>query len=223
MCSPLESSPPGDQGEFAPAAASDLVRRGVDIAAALLGLLLLWPVMLAIAILIRLGTPGHAVFRQTRVGKGQRPFTFLKFRTLYADARERFPEMYAYRFTEEDLEKQTFKVREDPRVTPQGRWLRKTSLDELPNLWNLLKGDMTLVGPRPEIPEMLQYYRGEMLEVFRVRPGITGAAQVSGRGELSIAEAIRIDVKYLRRRTLWSDLAVIARTFLVVLRREGAY
>lgn len=101
--------------------------------------------------------------------------------------------------------------------------MRKSSLDELPNLWNVLRGDMTLVGPRPEIPEMMQYYEGEMLEVFQVRPGLTGAAQVSGRGELTIAESIRIDVEYLRRRTLLSDLGVMARTILVVLRQDGAF
>ena len=206
-----------------PASLADAVRRASDIVVASLGLLALWPIMAIIALVIRIGTPGPAIFRQTRLGRDARPFTFLKFRTLYADARERFPELYAYQFTAEDLEKRSFKVPDDPRVTPQGRWLRKTSLDELPNLWNVLRGDMTLVGPRPEIPEMLRYYTGDMAEVFRVRPGVTGAAQVFGRADLSIAESIRIDVAYLRRRTLWTDLGIIARTFLVVFRREGAF
>ncbi len=199
------------------------IRRSVDIVVAAMGLVVFAPVMLVIALILRLGTPGPALFRQTRIGRGGRPFTFIKFRTLYADARERFPEMYAYRFTADDLEKQSFKPTVDPRITPQGRWIRTTSLDELPNLWNVLVGDMTLVGPRPEIPEMLRYYTGDMIEVFRVRPGITGAAQVSGRGELSIAAGIRIDVEYLRRRTLASDLGILARTLLVVLRRDGAF
>ena len=203
--------------------AADAIRRTIDILIAALGLILFAPIMLIIALCIRLGTPGPALFRQQRIGRDRTPFPFVKFRTLYADARDRFPDMYAYQFTADDLEKQSFKPRDDPRVTPQGRWLRKTSLDELPNLWNVLRGDMTLVGPRPEIPEMLRYYTGEMAEVFRVRPGITGAAQVSGRGNLSIAEGIRIDVAYLRRRTLWSDLMIIVRTFLVVFRREGAF
>jgi lipopolysaccharide/colanic/teichoic acid biosynthesis glycosyltransferase len=199
------------------------VRRTIDIVVASLGLLTLWPVMVIIALVIRIGTPGPAIFRQTRLGRDARHFTFLKFRTFYADARERFPELYAYQFTAADLEKRSFKVRDDPRVTPQGRWLRKSSLDELPNLWNVLRGDMTLVGPRPEIPEMLRYYTGDMAEVFRVRPGVTGAAQVFGRAELSIAESIRIDVDYQSRRTVWTDLGIVARTFFVVFRRDGAY
>lgn len=214
-----------DRTRFTPSAATfgDAARRAADIVVASLGLLALWPVMVVIALAIRLGTPGPAIFRQTRLGRNARPFTFLKFRTLYVDARERFPELYTYEFTTSDLEKQSFKVRDDPRVTPQGRWLRKTSLDELPNLLNVVRGDMTLVGPRPEIPEMLRYYIGDMAEVFRVRPGITGAAQVSGRADLSIAESIRIDVAYQRRRTVWTDLGIIARTFLVVFRRDGAF
>lgn len=202
---------------------ADLVRRAADIVIASLGLLVMWPVMIIIAVVIRRGTPGPAIFRQVRLGRGARPFTFLKFRTLFADARERFPELYAYQFTEQSLKERAFKVPNDPRVTPQGKWLRKTSLDELPNLWNVLRGDMTLVGPRPEIPEMFRYYTGDMLEVFRVRPGVTGAAQVYGRADLPIAESIRIDIAYLRRRTLWTDAGIIARTFLVVFRRDGAF
>src|SRR5207253_4853875 len=127
------------------------------------------PIMLLEAIVIRLGTPGPVLFFQSRVGAGCKPFPFVKFRTLFADARERFPELYAYQYSEEEIAKLKFKIYPDPRVTQQGRWLRQTSLDELPNFWNVLTGDMALVGPRPEIPEMLPYYRGWILEQFSVR------------------------------------------------------
>ena len=223
MTDDVRPTPIPEASRPARSTAADAIRRAIDIGIASLGLILLAPIMLLVALCIRMGTPGPALFRQQRIGRDRRPFPFVKFRTLYVDARDRFPDFYAYEFTADDLEKRSFKPKDDPRVTPQGRWLRKTSLDELPNLWNVLRGDMTLVGPRPEIPEMLRYYTGEMAEVFRVRPGITGAAQVSGRGNLSIAEGIRIDVAYLRRRTLWSDLGIIARTVLVVFRREGAF
>ena len=199
------------------------VQRTIDIVVATLGFLICWPIIVVLAVKIRSGTPGPAFFWQTRIGKSGQPFKFLKFRTLYVDARERFPELYAYRYTADDIETQPFKVPNDPRVTPEGLRLRKTSLDELPNLWNVLLGEMTLVGPRPEIPEMLPYYCGEMLEVFNVKPGLTGAAQVSGRANLSMAESIRIDVAYLRQRTIWSDVVIIARTVVVVFRKVGAF
>jgi lipopolysaccharide/colanic/teichoic acid biosynthesis glycosyltransferase len=114
------------------------------------------------------------------MGINRKPFRFVKFRTLYADARQRFPKLYSYQYTAEELEQLKFKVEDDPRVTPQGRWMRRSTLDELPNFWNVLTGDMALVGPRPEIPEMLRYYHGDMLLKFTVRPGITGMAQISG-------------------------------------------
>lgn len=220
--SSVAGEPTGTGVSLVARSGGDRVRRGIDIVVALLGLLCSGPCMLAIALLIRIDSRGPALFWQTRLGRGATPFKFVKFRTLCIDARLRFPELYAYQYTDAELEQLPFKQPDDPRVTHVGRWLRRSSLDELPNLWNVLRGDMTLVGPRPEIPEMLQYYHGDMLEVFRVRPGVTGAAQVYGRARLNIAASIRIDVDYLRQRTLKSDLRIIARTVLVVLRREGA-
>jgi len=150
-------------------------------------------------------------------------FRFVKFRTLYADARERFPELYAYRYTPEQLNDLKFKVDADPRVTRCGNWLRRTSLDELPNFWNVLTGDMALVGPRPEIPEMLPYYRGEMLLKFSVRPGVTGPAQISGRGRLTFFDTVAYDVDYARKRSFLYDVKVILTTIRKVVVQDGAF
>jgi lipopolysaccharide/colanic/teichoic acid biosynthesis glycosyltransferase len=186
-------------------------------------LLLTMPIMLVIALIIRFGTPGTPLFFQRRIGVNRTPFRFVKFRTLYADARQRFPKLYAYDYTAMELEQLKFKVEDDPRVTPQGRWLRRSTLDELPNFWNVLKGEMALVGPRPEIPEMLPYYRGEMLLKFTVRPGITGMAQISGRGRLGFYETVALDVDYVKRRSLRLDLKILASTLWKVVVRDGAF
>jgi lipopolysaccharide/colanic/teichoic acid biosynthesis glycosyltransferase len=198
-------------------------QRVVEILIASVVLLLTLPVMLAIGIVIRLGSPGPALFFQPRVGRDGRLFRFVKFRTLYADARERWPELYAYRYDDEELATLKFKVPDDPRVTREGAWLRKSTLDELPNFWNVITGDMALVGPRPEIPEMLPYYRGEMLEKFTVRPGITGLAQISGRGRLGFHETVALDVEYVRKRSLLVDLRVVVLTIYKMLSRDGAF
>lgn len=194
-----------------------------EIVVASVVLVLTLPLMLLIAGLIKLDSPGPVLFFQDRVGKDRRLFKFVKFRTLYADAKERFPELYAYRYTPEELQELRFKVEDDPRVTRQGRWLRRTSLDELPNFWNVLTGDMALVGPRPEIPEMLHYYRGRSLQKFSVRPGVTGLAQTSGRGRLSFLDTVRLDVDYVRTQSFTYDLKLIARTIKMVLIRDGAF
>lgn len=181
------------------------------------------PIILLEAIYIRMGTPGPALFLQKRIGINRQPFTFVKFRTLYVDARERFPELYAYSYDNEELEALRFKVEEDPRVTPQGSWLRRLTLDELPNFWCVLTGDMALVGPRPEIPEMLQYYRGEELKIFSVRPGITGLAQISGRGRLTFHETLKYDLEYVENRSFWLDIKILWLTLVKVARSDGAF
>ena len=112
---------------------------------------------------------------------------------------------------------------EDPRVTKEGDWMRRTTLDELPNFWNVLTGEMALVGPRPEIPEMLPYYRGEMLLKFSVRPGITGLAQISGRGRLSFRETVALDVKYVKQRSFWMDAKILLLTVYKIVVRDGAF
>jgi len=198
-------------------------RRLFEIVVAIIALTVGLPVMLLIALVVKLGTPGPVLFFQKRVGINGRLFTFVKFRTMYADARERFPELYAYRYSPDEMGTLKFKVEEDPRATPQGRWLRKTSLDELPNFWNVLTGDMALVGPRPEIPEMVPYYKGEMLRKFSVRPGVTGPAQVSGRGRLGFYETVAYDVEYVRKASWRYDVKLLFKTLVMVLARDGAF
>lgn len=181
------------------------------------------PIYFAIWAIIRLDSPGPAVFRQKRVGIGGRTFRFYKFRTLYVDARERFPELYAYRYSPQQLDNLYFKVENDPRVTRVGKWLRKSTLDELPNLFNVLKGEVALVGPRPEIPEMLKYYKGESRMKFSVRPGVTGLAQVCGRGNLKFFETLHYDLEYVKTRNPWLDLKIIFKTVILSIKRDGAF
>jgi lipopolysaccharide/colanic/teichoic acid biosynthesis glycosyltransferase len=197
--------------------------RAFEFAVAVLALALAAPLMGVIAILIRRGTPGPAIFRQRRIGLDGRPFTFLKFRTHYVDSKERFPEWCAYQFDDDECSNVRLQEEQDPRVTPQGKWLRRTSLDELPNFWHVLTGEMALVGPRPEMLEMLRYYKGDTLAKFSVRPGITGLAQVSGRGKLTFAETVALDLEYVRIRSVRTDFAILRRTALMVIQADGAY
>ena len=194
-----------------------------EIFVASVAIIITAPIMLAIAIIIRRGTPGNILFHQERLGVNGERFTFVKFRTLYADAKERFPELYEYKYGDEEVKTMQFKTADDPRITPQGRWLRRTSLDELPNLFLVLKGDLALVGPRPQIPELLPYYKGPMLERFSVRPGLTDPAHVSGRSHLSFYETTAMDVEYVRTRSFWNDLKILAQTAFAVLKRDGAF
>jgi lipopolysaccharide/colanic/teichoic acid biosynthesis glycosyltransferase len=181
------------------------------------------PLIAVVAILIRIDSPGPIIFRQIRVGHGGRLFAFYKFRTMWVDARERYPELYAYQYSDDEIRSMFFKVVHDPRLTRVGRHLRKTSLDELPNLINVVRGDMTLVGPRPEIPEMLRYYTSEQLEKFSVKPGLTGLAQVNGRAVLRFQETLAADLDYIARRSVRLDLWILLRTVHVVLKRAGAF
>jgi lipopolysaccharide/colanic/teichoic acid biosynthesis glycosyltransferase len=199
------------------------LERVFEIGFAIVALILTAPLMLVIAWIIKRDSPGPALFVQSRVGLGGKPFRFVKFRTLYADARTRFPELYRYQYSPGDLAELKFKIVDDPRVTPVGRWLRKTSLDELPNFWNVLTGDMALVGPRPEIPEMVPYYRGEMLRKFSVRPGVTGLAQVSGRGRLKFNDTVAYDLDYIERRSFAFDVRVLLKTVRMMLLGDGAF
>jgi lipopolysaccharide/colanic/teichoic acid biosynthesis glycosyltransferase len=208
---------------FAVAPGESLLLRAFECTFAALVLLLTFPIMLLVALAIRLDTPGPVLFRQPRVGRGGRLFTFIKFRSLYADARQRFPHLYAYKYAPEEIEQLCFKVPNDPRVTRVGEFLRTTTLDELPNFWNVLTGDMALVGPRPEIPEMLPYYREEHLTKFSVRPGVTGLAQISGRGRLRFLRTAELDAQYVRNRSLGLDLRILTRTISLILRRDGAF
>lgn len=186
-------------------------------------LVLASPLLLLIAVIIRLDSPGPAIFRQTRLGRDMQPFTFYKFRTMFVDARERFPELYAYRYTPQEIPDLQFKKQNDPRVTRVGKWLRISSLDELPNFLNVLRGDMELVGPRPEIPEMVPYYRDHEMIKWAVKPGITGLAQIRGRGRIRFVQTNTYDVEYLKTRSFWFDIKILLTTARMIIAGDGAF
>ena len=201
----------------------EFVRRSFDISISVLALIASMPLMAVLFVVIRLHTPGPAIFKQKRVGKGGKLFTFYKFRTMYHDARERFPELYEYRYSRDEIKSLYFKKDEDPRLTPFGRKLRKTSLDELPNFLNVLRGEMSLVGPRPDIPEMVAYYSRAQLKKLSIKPGLTGYAQVNGRGCLSFQDTLKEDLQYIEDRSLLVDLKVLYKTFQAVFSSDGAF
>jgi exopolysaccharide biosynthesis polyprenyl glycosylphosphotransferase len=197
-----------------------LAKNLLDRLAAALGLLVLSPVLLTIAFSIKLSDRGPVFFRQPRVGHEGRTFRVWKFRTMYVDAEERKASLKELELNESDG--MLFKMKQDPRVFPFGRRLRASSLDELPQLINVLKGEMSLVGPRP-LPADDGDYLGDVRRRLLVRPGITGLWQVSGRSDLSWDEAVRLDLYYVDNWSLTYDLSILWRTIWVVLRRKGAY
>ena len=186
-------------------------------------LILYSPLILLIAIWIKIDSPGRVIFSQIRIGKNGKPFTFYKFRTMWQDAGEKYPELYKYEYSETEIMKVKFKIPNDPRITRAGSFLRMISLDELPNLINVLKGDMNFVGPRPEIPEMIKYYNSHQLKRFTVKPGITGLAQVSGRGLLSVQKMIQYDLLYVKKKTICLDVYLFWKTIFVVVKAFGAF
>jgi lipopolysaccharide/colanic/teichoic acid biosynthesis glycosyltransferase len=226
-------SPASDHASIGETIGSDLAVKPLNVSIAqrivekLIAVIVLTvtaPIMLVLAVIVRRGTPGPALFTQARVGLNGRVFRFVKFRTMYVDAKTRWPKLYAYKYTAEELKSLKFKTLFDPRVTPQGKWMRMSTVDELPNFLNVLMGDMALVGPRPEIPEMLRYYdTPEKRKKFSVRPGITGLAQVSGRGRLSFQKTVKLDLEYVESRSWWLDIKIIVRTAYKMLIRDGAF
>jgi lipopolysaccharide/colanic/teichoic acid biosynthesis glycosyltransferase len=198
------------------------ITRTVDIILSLATLIVFAPVMVLLAALIRADSPGPSVFVQERVSRNGGTFRLAKFRTMHADARERFPELYAYKYTESEINSMKFKLPNDPRLTRVGRWLRRTSLDELPNLFNVLRGHMALVGPRPEVPEMTEYYEPRQLAKFAVKPGLTGLAQTRGRNILTLQQTITADLEYVHTRSLWLDIRILFRTVWTVAVQFGA-
>jgi lipopolysaccharide/colanic/teichoic acid biosynthesis glycosyltransferase len=199
------------------------VKRGIDFSGALVGLLLLMPVMLGVAVLIRLDSPGPIFFRQLRRGYRGRLFWVLKFRTMVVDAEKKLDELEQ---KNESAGGVLFKMRNDPRVTPLGRFLRKSSLDELPQLINILRGEMSVVGPRPlqlRDSEMLQSLDAEgYRRRLQVMPGLTGPWQVGGRSGVDYAKMVELDVQYANTWSILGDLGIIARTFVAVIVGRGA-
>jgi lipopolysaccharide/colanic/teichoic acid biosynthesis glycosyltransferase len=201
-----------------------LVKRGLDLVGAVACRLVLGPLLLALAVLIRLDSPGPVLFRQVRRGRHGRLFRMLKFRTMVADAEQRLGDLEP---RNESAGGVLFKLRVDPRVTRLGRFLRRSSLDELPQLLNVLRGEMSLVGPRP-----LQLRDSDRLAALdpqghaqrlRVLPGLTGPWQVTGRSELDYQQMVRLDRDYVENYSLGRDLRLLGQTLVVVLRRQGAY
>jgi lipopolysaccharide/colanic/teichoic acid biosynthesis glycosyltransferase len=226
--------------------------RAGEIVVAAIGLTVGLPVMLVAAVLVWFDSPGPILFRHRRPARslrvpgrelarrtelvpppgGYEPdtlyfvpayFTLLKFRTMRDDARAKFPELYSYKFTPENFHLQYPTPHPDPRVTRVGKILRKFSIDELPNLWSVLVGDIRLVGPRPEAPEVLQYYKPEEMYKFACKPGITGLAQINGRGLLNWGETLAWDLQYIRTRSVMLDLKIIFLTLGRVVARRGAF
>lgn len=207
-----------------------LFKRAADLCVSTALLVVLSPLFLLIALLVKLTSPGPILFKQRRLEQFSRPFTFLKFRSMYYTADERAHREYVDRFinhyrAEADpalMQDGFYKMKRDPRMTPLGRILRKTSLDELPQLINVLKGEMSLVGPRPPIPYEFEQYESWHRDRLLVKPGITGLWQVSGRSRTTFKEMVRLDLKYIRDYSLWMDLAILLRTPLAVFKGECA-
>ncbi|HEX3161614.1 MAG TPA: sugar transferase [Pseudolabrys sp.] len=201
-------------------------KRALDVAISVLAIVVLAPVFMVVWIAIHLDSPGPAVFRQRRIGRDEKPFNCFKFRTLRHNADENVHrEAIRRAWAKEPLSNDPdapYKLTDDPRVTRVGGWLRRTSLDELPQLLNVLRGEMSIVGPRPAIPYELEHFLDWHHKRHIVKPGITGICQVRGRGRVCPEVMLEMDVEYAMNWTLWTDLKLIALTFPAVLRGRGA-
>jgi lipopolysaccharide/colanic/teichoic acid biosynthesis glycosyltransferase len=196
-----------------------LATRAFDVGFALVASVATAPIVLAAGIAIRLESRGPAIFRQWRMGLHGREFELFKLRGMYVDARERFPELYDYAGTSPEASAELYFHRKaDPRVTRVGRFIRRYSIDELPNFWNVLRGDMSIVGPRPEIPELAHLYGPRLELLLSVRPGITSPAKARGRDSLSFAETLARELEFVERHTFHDDLRTIVTTVRTVTR-----
>lgn len=204
---------------------SEKFKRFFDISFSLSVLILGSPLYLILAFLIAVTSPGPIFYVQQRVGKNYRSFRCLKFRTMVCNAEEILDELFEHSPELQQEFEETYKLKQDPRITKIGKFLRLTSLDELPQFWNVLKGEMSVVGPRPLVPDELKYYGRYMAKVLTVKPGITGLWQVSGRNDLPYQRRIHLDVYYASYRSLFLDLFIIIKTVGIVLfpGNNGAY
>jgi lipopolysaccharide/colanic/teichoic acid biosynthesis glycosyltransferase len=210
----------GTVSRFNGSALYAVAKRTTDLLGAGFLLILLMPLFAAIALTIKLTSRGPIFFSQWRVGEGGRRFRFYKFRSMVVDAEERKAALLAWNDHQDSI---TFKMKRDPRITLIGRWIRKGSIDELPQLWNVLKGDMSLVGPRPPVPSEVALYTEEEWQRLTVTPGLTCLWQVSGRGDLPFDRQVELDREYIRRRSWWFDCVLLLRTIPAVLTARGAY
>ena len=207
----------------------DVVKRAFDVAVSLTLLAILWPLFLVIAALVKLKSPGPVFFRQERIGQMMKPFMMLKFRTMRVNADHAIHHQFVSSFIKsggqalESGNTGLFKIANDPRVTAIGRFLRRTSLDELPQLWNVLRGDMSLVGPRPPLQyEVEQYQSWHKRRVLEAKPGLTGLWQVSGRSRTTFDEMVRLDLRYARSSSVWTDIKILLATPRAMISGKGA-
>lgn len=197
-----------------------MAKRATDILGAAMGILFLLPVMILIAVLIKLEDPkGPVFFYQTRVGKNERTFKMYKFRSMVSNAEELLKEL----LDKNEVQGAMFKMKDDPRVTRVGKFIRKTSIDELPQLWNVLKGEMSLVGPRPPLPREVKEYTSYDKKRLLVKPGCTGLWQVSGRSTIGFNEMVELDLQYIQDRGYFYDLKIIFKTVKVLFGTKDAF
>ncbi len=194
-------------------------KRGLDILFSLTGILMFLPLMIPLALLIRLESPGSIIFRQIRVGRNRRHFVCYKFRSMVNEAEE----MKEGLASDNEASGAMFKIQNDPRITQLGRFLRRSSLDELPQLFNVFKGDMSIVGPRPQIPSEVEQYEPWHYRRLEVQPGITCLWQISGRSSIGFNEWMRLDSEYVQHRGFFYDLKIILLTLPAIIARRGAY
>lgn len=195
------------------------LKRIFDFIISLLGIIVLSIVFIVLAVWVKLDSKGPAIFKQVRVGKNGKKFIIYKFRTMVVDADKKI----TLDIKPENLENFVFQSRNDSRITKSGAFLRKTSLDEIPQLFNVLFGNMSLVGPRPEIPDVVKFYPEAYKQRLLVTPGITGLAQISGRGEIELGKTVYYDLTYIKSFSLWTDIKILFKTIFSVFKSEGAF
>ena len=197
----------------------EVIKRIIDIVASFTGLIVLSPLMLVVSILIKLESKGEVIFKQKRVGLNGKEFDMYKFRSMVVNAEELKEKLAA----QNEMSGPMFKMKDDPRVTKVGKFIRKTSIDELPQLWNILKGDMSLVGPRPSLPKEVAQFEDWMHKRLEVKPGLTCYWQVSGRNNIDFEDWMKLDVKYVEERNLWIDIKLIFKTVFVLFGDKNAH
>ena len=195
------------------------LKRVFDLVVAVIALIFVSPIMAAVAIIIKIDSPGPVFFKQTRVGKWGKTFPCYKFRSMYIDAEERKAEL----MSQNEADEVVFKIKNDPRVTKVGRVIRKLSIDELPQLFNVIKGEMSLVGPRPPVPSEVSMYKFDQIRRLESIPGITGLQQVSGRSNLDFKRWVELDLEYIADQSLMKDIEILIRTIPAVIFSRGAY
>lgn len=196
------------------------VKRVVDVIGSAVGLVLLSPVFIIVAVLMKIEEPrGPIFYSQTRIGKNEEKFKMYKIRSMCVDADKKLTELLKHN----EVEGAMFKMKDDPRITKVGKIIRKTSIDELPQLWNVIKGDMSLVGPRPPLPREVEIYTNHDKQRLLVKPGCTGLWQISGRNEVGFDEMVELDLQYIKNVSVKNDVEIMVKTVGVMLKPNGAY